>query len=63
VQIFFKSWDVELLEFVVIIKIRTEWIGLGIVLMQDVEVKGVWPPMEICLTDSCHSAVCDWACA
>jgi hypothetical protein len=47
VEIFLERRYIELLELFVIIKVWAKWVGLCIVLMQDVEVEGIWPPMGI----------------
>ena len=37
--------------------------GFHIMLMENVEVEGIWPPLRICLTNCCHCAVGYWALA
>jgi hypothetical protein len=56
---FFSAADVELLEFLAIVEVLTQRVGLAVVLVQDVEVQGLGPPVQLGHVRRGRSAVHD----
>ena len=55
VQVLLQRADVELLDLLAIVEVTAHRIGLGVVLMQDVEVERVRPPIHVRLVDEGHA--------
>jgi hypothetical protein len=46
VEVFLQRFEIELLELLAVVEVLAHRIGLGVVLMQDVEVEGIRPPVH-----------------
>ena len=46
-EVFLEGWDIKLLQLFVIIEISAKWIRLGVMLMENVEIESVRPPICI----------------
>jgi hypothetical protein len=62
-QVTLQRLDVQLLQFLAIVETRAQRIGLAVVLVQDVEVQGLRPPVHAGHVRRGHSAVHDGALA
>ena len=58
-DIFLERLDVELLEFLAIVEARAQRVGLRVVLVQDVQVQGLGPPVHVGHIGRGHTAVHD----
>jgi hypothetical protein len=61
VHVALQSWDVELLEFLSVVKIRAERVGLGVMLMQDSEIQCLRPPGGVSASGLRVCPMSDWA--
>ena len=60
-EVLLERLDVELLEFFAIVEVGAQRVGLGVVLVQDVEVQRLGPPVHVRTLSRRHAAVHDGA--
>ena len=57
VNVLLKRRDVELLDRLAVVEVGAQRVGLGIVLVEDVEIEDLWPPIDVRRTDLSDATV------
>jgi hypothetical protein len=58
-EVILQRFDVKLLDLFAVVEVRPQRIGLAVVLVQDVEVQGLGPPIHVRHAGRCSAAVHD----
>ena len=60
-QVALQCFYIQLLEFFGVVEVLTQRVGLAVVLVKNVEVECIRPPIAVGLTAGCHCAMHDRA--